>query len=138
MPSIKDSNLVGDFNDTINNETHSFHIRDVEMKSPWDGFLPIKEQIKDESDTSNSVEEIVKTEIKLYDSSFGIMNSNKDHSTPVDKSEDESDNSNSVEEIVKTEIKLYDSSFGIMNSNKDHSTPVDKSEVFSYNFNFIF
>nr|CAD7413050.1 unnamed protein product [Timema poppensis] len=57
------------------------------MKSPWDGFLPIKEQIKDESDTSNSFDEIVKDEIMLYDSSFGIMDSKLDHFTPVDKSE---------------------------------------------------
>nr|CAD7572944.1 unnamed protein product [Timema californicum] len=45
--------------------------------------------LQDESDTSNSVDEIVKTEIKLYDSSFGIMNSNIDHFTPVDKSEED-------------------------------------------------
>nr|CAD7463250.1 unnamed protein product [Timema tahoe] len=57
------------------------------MKSMWDGFLPIKEQIKEESDTSNCVHEIVKTEIKLYDSSLGIMDLNKDYLTPVDKSE---------------------------------------------------
>nr|CAD7203937.1 unnamed protein product [Timema douglasi] len=42
---------------------------------------------EDESDTSNSVDEIVKTEIKLFDSSFGIMDTNIDHFTPVDKSE---------------------------------------------------
>nr|CAD7203020.1 unnamed protein product [Timema douglasi] len=42
---------------------------------------------EDESDTSNSVDEIVKTEFKLYDSSFGIMDSNIDHFTPVDESE---------------------------------------------------
>nr|CAD7416308.1 unnamed protein product [Timema poppensis] len=41
----------------------------------------------DESDTSNSVDEIVKTEIKLFDSSFGIMDSNIDYFTPVVKSE---------------------------------------------------
>nr|CAD7448461.1 unnamed protein product [Timema bartmani] len=57
------------------------------MKSSWDGFLPIKEQIKDETETSNSVREIVKTEIKLYDSSLGIMDSNIDHFAPVDISE---------------------------------------------------
>nr|CAD7450820.1 unnamed protein product [Timema bartmani] len=57
------------------------------MKSPWDGFLPIKEQIKDESDTSNSVDEIVKSEIKSYDSFLGIMDSNIDHFSPVDNSE---------------------------------------------------
>nr|CAD7579410.1 unnamed protein product [Timema californicum] len=43
--------------------------------------------MRDESDTSNSVDEILKTEIKLFDSSFGIMDSNIDHFTPVDKSE---------------------------------------------------
>nr|CAD7399286.1 unnamed protein product [Timema poppensis] len=42
---------------------------------------------EDESDTSNSVDEIVKTEIMLYDSSFGIMDSKIDHFNPVDKSE---------------------------------------------------
>nr|CAD7268158.1 unnamed protein product [Timema shepardi] len=42
----EDSNLVGDFKDTINYETHNFQTTDMEMKSPWDGFLPIKEQIK--------------------------------------------------------------------------------------------
>nr|CAD7427600.1 unnamed protein product [Timema monikensis] len=85
----EDSNLAGDFKDTINYEAQSFQTSDVEMKSPWDGFLPIKEQIKDESDTSNFVDEIVKTEIKLYDSSFGIMDSNIDHFTPVDKSKED-------------------------------------------------
>nr|CAD7205235.1 unnamed protein product [Timema douglasi] len=47
---------------------------------------------EDESDTSNSVDEIVKTEIKLFDSSFVIMDSNIDHFTPVDKSEVREDN----------------------------------------------
>nr|CAD7203938.1 unnamed protein product [Timema douglasi] len=42
---------------------------------------------EDESDTSNSVNGIVKTEIKLFDSSFGMMDMNIDHFTPVDKSE---------------------------------------------------
>ncbi|CAG2065949.1 unnamed protein product, partial [Timema podura] len=42
----------------------------------------------DETDTSNSVHEIVKTEIKLNDSSLGIMDSNIDHFAPVDKSEE--------------------------------------------------
>nr|CAD7419830.1 unnamed protein product [Timema poppensis] len=42
----EDSSLVGDFKDTINYETHNFRTTDVEMKSPWDGFLPTKEQIK--------------------------------------------------------------------------------------------
>nr|CAD7427604.1 unnamed protein product [Timema monikensis] len=50
------------------------------------GQLGIKTE--DESDTSNSVDEIVKTEINLYDSSFGTIDSNIDHFTPVDKSED--------------------------------------------------
>nr|CAD7267654.1 unnamed protein product [Timema shepardi] len=87
----EDSNLVGDVKDTINDETHNFQTTDVEMKSPCDGFLPIKEQIKDESDASNSVDEIVKTEIKLFDSSFGIMDSNIDHFTRVDKSENQTE-----------------------------------------------
>ncbi|CAG2059324.1 unnamed protein product [Timema podura] len=83
----EDYNLAGDFKDTINYEAQHFQTSEVEMKSPWDGFLPIKEQIKDESDTSNSVDEIVKTEHKLYDSSLGIMDSNIDHYNPVYKSE---------------------------------------------------
>nr|CAD7200157.1 unnamed protein product [Timema douglasi] len=44
---------------------------------------------EDESDTSNSVDEIVKTEFKLYDSSFGIMDSKIEHFTAVDKSEED-------------------------------------------------
>nr|CAD7410769.1 unnamed protein product [Timema cristinae] len=44
---------------------------------------------EDESDTSNSVDDIVKTEIKQYDSSLRIMNSNIDHFTLVDKSEED-------------------------------------------------
>nr|CAD7459707.1 unnamed protein product [Timema tahoe] len=85
--AAKDSTLVGDFKDTINYEAQRFQASNVEMKSPWDGFLPIKEQIKDESDTSYSVDDTVKTEIKLYDSSLGIMDSNIDHFTLVEKSE---------------------------------------------------
>nr|CAD7463959.1 unnamed protein product [Timema tahoe] len=42
----EDYNLAGDFKDTINYEAQRFQTSDVEMKSPWDGFLPIKEQIK--------------------------------------------------------------------------------------------
>nr|CAD7268073.1 unnamed protein product [Timema shepardi] len=42
---------------------------------------------EDEPDTTNFVDEIVKTEIKLYDTSFGIMDSKIEHLTPVDKSE---------------------------------------------------
>nr|CAD7603628.1 unnamed protein product [Timema genevievae] len=95
----EDSTLAGDFKEAINYESQRFQTSDVEMKSPWDGFRPIKEQIKtpkilyiflilqDESDTSNSVDEIVKTEIKLYDSSLRIMDSKIDHFTPVDNSE---------------------------------------------------
>nr|CAD7401998.1 unnamed protein product [Timema cristinae] len=41
----------------------------------------------DEFDTSNSVDEIVKNEIRLYGSSFGIMDSKIDHFNPADKSE---------------------------------------------------
>nr|CAD7206082.1 unnamed protein product [Timema douglasi] len=92
----EDSNLVGVFKDTINDETHNFQTTDVKMKSLWDGFLIIKEQIKDESDTSNSVDEIVKTEFKLYDPSLGIMDSNIDHFTPVDKPEVFSHNFNFI------------------------------------------
>nr|CAD7402715.1 unnamed protein product [Timema poppensis] len=44
---------------------------------------------EDESDTSNSVDEILKTEIKLYESALGIMNSSIDHLTPLDKSEED-------------------------------------------------
>nr|CAD7434937.1 unnamed protein product [Timema monikensis] len=42
---------------------------------------------EDESDNSNYVDDIVKTEIKQYDPSLRIMNSNIDHFTLVDKSE---------------------------------------------------
>nr|CAD7462854.1 unnamed protein product [Timema tahoe] len=96
-------NLVGDFKDTINYGAQRFQTSDAGMKSPWDVFLPIKEQIKDETDTSNSVDEIVKTEIKLYDSSLGIMNSNMD---PVDKSKIklEQDQSTSSSEISQSNI----------------------------------
>nr|CAD7416904.1 unnamed protein product [Timema poppensis] len=108
----EDSNLTGDFKDTINNEAKSFQTSDVEMKSPWDGFLPIKEQIKDESDTSNSVDEMVKTEFKLYDSSFGIMDSNIDHFTPVDESEIklEQDQSTLSSEILQSNTLTQTSS----------------------------
>nr|CAD7463364.1 unnamed protein product [Timema tahoe] len=44
----EDSNMVGDFKDTINYEAQSFLTSEVEMKSSWDGFLPIKEQIKED------------------------------------------------------------------------------------------
>nr|CAD7399288.1 unnamed protein product [Timema poppensis] len=87
LGSKKDSNLAGDFKDTINYEAQSIQISDVERKALLDGFLPIKEEIKDESDTYNSVDEIVKTEIKLYDSSFGIMDSKIEHLNPLDKFE---------------------------------------------------
>nr|CAD7401997.1 unnamed protein product [Timema cristinae] len=49
------------------------------------GQLEMKTE--DDSETSNSIDEIVKTEIKLYDSSFGIIDSNINHFTPVDRSE---------------------------------------------------
>nr|CAD7204433.1 unnamed protein product [Timema douglasi] len=49
----------------------------------------ISSAFHDESETSNSVDEFVKTEIKLNDSSFGIMDLNIDHFTPVDKSEED-------------------------------------------------
>nr|CAD7608572.1 unnamed protein product [Timema genevievae] len=42
---------------------------------------------EDKYDTSYSVDDIVKTEIKLYDSCIGIMDWNIEHFTPVDNSE---------------------------------------------------
>nr|CAD7267376.1 unnamed protein product [Timema shepardi] len=84
---MEDSNMAEDFKDIINYEAQRFEILDVERKSLLDGFLPIKEEIKDEPDTTNFVDEIVKTEMKLYDTSFGIMDSKIEHLTPVDKSE---------------------------------------------------
>nr|CAD7263693.1 unnamed protein product [Timema shepardi] len=63
---------------------------------------------EDESDTSNSVDEIGKTEIKLFDSSFGIMDSNIDHFTPVDKSEEDTVMHMEEEENVKLTIVLRD------------------------------
>nr|CAD7266167.1 unnamed protein product [Timema shepardi] len=83
----EDSNKAEDFKDIINYEAQRFEILDVERKSLLDGFLPIKEEIKDESDTTNFVDEFVKTEIKLFDTSFGIMDSKIEHLTPVDRSE---------------------------------------------------
>ncbi|CAG2059837.1 unnamed protein product [Timema podura] len=42
----EESNTAANFNDTINYETECFQTPNVKMKSMWDGFLPIKEQIK--------------------------------------------------------------------------------------------
>ncbi|CAG2062782.1 unnamed protein product, partial [Timema podura] len=56
----------------------------------------------DEADTSNSVDEIVKTEIMLYDSSLGIMDSNMDLIAPVDQSEEK------IVELIKTEPQNED------------------------------
>ncbi|CAG2059836.1 unnamed protein product [Timema podura] len=42
----EESNSAGDINDTINYGAHCVHTSNVNMKSPWDDFLPIKEQIK--------------------------------------------------------------------------------------------
>nr|CAD7427602.1 unnamed protein product [Timema monikensis] len=68
---------------------------DIAMHMEADGNEDILENMEeernDESDTSNSVDEIVKTEIKLYDSSFGIMDSNIDHFTPNDDDDDNDD-----------------------------------------------
>nr|CAD7429989.1 unnamed protein product [Timema monikensis] len=77
-PRIKtedDSNLPGYFND----EPECSQKSDLNNKSLWDGFLPIKEQVKDEPDSSDYEEKIVKTEMKFYDSSLGVKNSNLDH-----------------------------------------------------------
>nr|CAD7411015.1 unnamed protein product [Timema cristinae] len=49
------------------------------MKSPLNGFLPIKEEIKDESNASDYVEEIVNTEMKSYDSSQEMIGSTSYH-----------------------------------------------------------
>nr|CAD7573533.1 unnamed protein product [Timema californicum] len=54
----------------------------------FDMFRISEIKTEDESDTSNSVDEIVETEFKLYDSSFGIMDSKIEHFTAVDKSEE--------------------------------------------------
>nr|CAD7460223.1 unnamed protein product [Timema tahoe] len=59
---------------------------------------------EDETDTSNSVDEIVKTEIKLYDSSLGIMDSNIDHFSPMDNSEEDIVMHMEEEEDVKQKI----------------------------------
>ncbi|CAG2060726.1 unnamed protein product [Timema podura] len=79
----EDYNLADDhFNCTIKNESQHFQTSDVEMKSPWDGFLPIKEQIKDESNASDYVDEIVKTEMKFLDDSQEINDFTSYHYTP--------------------------------------------------------
>nr|CAD7580035.1 unnamed protein product [Timema californicum] len=98
------------------------------MKSLWDGFLPIKEQIKDESDTSNSVDEIVKTEIKLFDSSFGILDSNIDHFTPLDKYESKLEQDQSTMSSVLLQSNTlaqtscaFNLNIGCVNENQDLS-----------------
>nr|CAD7460918.1 unnamed protein product [Timema tahoe] len=83
----EDSILPGYFNDTINYEAQCSRKSDVEMKSLWDGFLPIKEQIKDEPDSSDYEEKIVTTEMKYYDSFPGVMDSSPDHFTLDAKSQ---------------------------------------------------
>nr|CAD7448505.1 unnamed protein product [Timema bartmani] len=83
----EDSILPGYFNDTINYEAQCSRKSDVEMKSLWDGFLPIKEQIKDEPDSSDYEEKIVTTEMKYYDSFPAVMDSSPDHFTLDAKSQ---------------------------------------------------
>nr|CAD7593449.1 unnamed protein product [Timema genevievae] len=80
----EESNSAGDINDTINYGAHCVHTSNVNMKSPWDDFLPIKEQIKDESDASNYEDEIVKTEM-IYNAYPGKMESASYHYTQENK-----------------------------------------------------
>nr|CAD7463435.1 unnamed protein product [Timema tahoe] len=61
--------------------------RENERRRMKKGVKGKEEEKEDESDTSNSVDEIVKSEIKSYDSFLGIMDSNIDHFSPVDNSE---------------------------------------------------
>nr|CAD7435191.1 unnamed protein product [Timema monikensis] len=68
------------------------------------GQLGIKTE--DESITSNSVDEIVKNEIILYDSSFGTIDSKIDHFTPVDKSEEKIVLVMEEEENIKLKIVI--------------------------------
>ncbi|CAG2060441.1 unnamed protein product [Timema podura] len=59
----EDSNFAGDYKDTINYEAQRFQTSDVEMKFPWDGFLPIREQIKEDIVMHMVEEEDVKQKI---------------------------------------------------------------------------
>nr|CAD7464501.1 unnamed protein product [Timema tahoe] len=68
---------------------------------------------RDETDTSNSVHEIVKTEINLCDSSLGIMYSNIDNIAPVNRSK------------IKLEQDQYTSSSKILQSNILAQTSTD-------------
>nr|CAD7408062.1 unnamed protein product [Timema cristinae] len=82
MAKYKDSNMAGDFKDTINYEAQHFQTSNVNMKSSWVDFLPIGEHIKvNESDTPYNVDGVVKTEMNCYDSWEGIMKSTPDHFT---------------------------------------------------------
>nr|CAD7603609.1 unnamed protein product [Timema genevievae] len=131
-PRIKtedDSNLPGYFNDTINYEPEYSQKSDLQMKSPWDGFLPIKEQVKDESDSLDYEEKAVNTEMKFYDSSLGVMDSRPDHFIVDVKSQDEPDSPDYEDKIVKTEMKDYDSSPGVMESSPNHSNLDVKFQV---------
>nr|CAD7449528.1 unnamed protein product [Timema bartmani] len=119
-------NLVGDFKDTINYGAQRFQISDAGMKSPWDVFLPIKEQIK-VPNLVGDFKDTINYGAQRFQISDAGMKSPWDVFLPIkEQIKDETDTSNSVDEIVKTEIKLYDSSLGIMNSNMD---PVDKSKI---------
>nr|CAD7579074.1 unnamed protein product [Timema californicum] len=59
------------------------------MKSLWDGFLSIKEQVKDESDPSDYKEKIVKAEMKHYHYSPEVTDSKPDNFTLDIKSQGE-------------------------------------------------
>nr|CAD7615331.1 unnamed protein product [Timema genevievae] len=57
------------------------------MKSLYDGFLPIKEQVKNESDSSDYENTMVKNEMKYENSSLGIMEVTRDQFIPEIKSQ---------------------------------------------------
>ncbi|CAG2063274.1 unnamed protein product [Timema podura] len=57
------------------------------MKSLYDGFLPIKEQVKNESDSSDYEDTMVKNEMKYDNSSLGIMEITRDQFIPEIKSQ---------------------------------------------------
>nr|CAD7197767.1 unnamed protein product [Timema douglasi] len=52
------------------------------MKSKWDGFLPIKEQIKDEFNTSDYEDEMMNTKLKFSNSSLEKSDSDQYYCTP--------------------------------------------------------
>nr|CAD7392257.1 unnamed protein product [Timema cristinae] len=72
----------------------------MKIKSMWDGFLPIKEQIKDEFNTSDYEDEIMNTKMKFYDSSLKRNESNQYYYTPENNSQIKLDEQSSSRVVV--------------------------------------